>query len=82
MEDFQKEQKVGKQKKFQRDRLEFETGNILDLERKRGRSRSHNRSSKQNDRTDSQEVKKVTFLEKPDKIDVDTLGGIHTEKRN
>ena len=78
--DFQKEQKIGKQKKFQRDTADFETGNILDLERKRGRSRSRNRFQKQDPRNHSKEGgKNVTFLKKTDKT---TLKGIMVEKRN
>lgn len=55
VEEFQKEQKIGKQKKFQRDLTDFEIGNILDLERKRGRHRSCSRPRIQNDRNNSKE---------------------------
>lgn len=35
IEEFQKEQKIGKQKKFQRDVMDFESGKLFDLEGRR-----------------------------------------------
>lgn len=86
VEEFQKEQRIGKQKKFQRDAMDFESGKILDLEKKRGRSRSCSKFRKQSREKRDQSLdanKSVTFLETSlDGSDREDPGGHIGERGN
>lgn len=86
VEEIQKEQRIGIQKIFQSDVMDFESGEMLELETRRGCSRSHRKFRNQSREKRDQSLdanKSVTFLETSlDRSDREDTGGQIGERGN